>query len=191
MAWIVVCACGALLGMGTFAGGFYLLLKHERHLASKNKVAPSESSPGPLANSSSEQPKQPGASTSTHVGSHTNASLTKTKKSSSPKDSPIASTIVPAAQNRPANDAPFSLQQKPPQTLLERLTETNKHLTEGDRDRLATALFKFSKLLDQANELWGKAGREFSLLGSDWSNGSMAQDFDSHRTTLRDLDSQA
>jgi hypothetical protein len=78
-----------------------------------------------------------------------------------------------------------------PTGQLDRLIETNKHLTEGDRDRLATALFKFSLLLDQANGLWGKVNHEFSLLDSDWNNGSMTQNFDSHRATLRELDSQA
>ncbi len=46
MAWTLVVICGATLGAGTFAAGYWLLLKHERHLAAKHRPEPP---PLPLA----------------------------------------------------------------------------------------------------------------------------------------------
>src|SRR5258708_1355482 len=40
MAWIVVIAVGALVGAGIAAGGYWLLLKHERHLAKSHLPNP-------------------------------------------------------------------------------------------------------------------------------------------------------
>jgi hypothetical protein len=74
----------------------------------------------------------------------------------SPKkeECPILQTAV--SQSRPT--VPM-IQGNPPQSQLERLVETDKHLPKGDRDRLADALFDFAQILDQANTAWGKANR--------------------------------
>lgn len=74
-------------------------------------------------------------------------------------------------------------------TPLAALIETNKRLTEGDRQRLSNALFDYGEFLDKANTLWGEANRESGQLSQDWGTGSMIQKFSEHRNTLLELNS--
>jgi hypothetical protein len=92
---------------------------------------------------------------------------------------------VPSTQSTPS-------QSNVPLTQLDRLVETNKHLPKVDRERLAEALFEFSKLFDQANELWGKVNLEGGTLSHSW-NGELNNDLnvDTHINKLRDLKQMA
>jgi hypothetical protein len=82
-------------------------------------------------------------------------------------------------------------QGNPPQTQLERLTELNKNLPKGDRDRLADALFDYAKILDQAEALQARASLEGGQISNAWVNGSITKDFEAHKTKLHELDSSA
>jgi hypothetical protein len=78
-----------------------------------------------------------------------------------------------------------------PQTWLERVTQINRNLPKGDRDRLADALFDFSKNLDQANTLMYSARDEGGQLSNAWQSGSIVKELEMHSKKLREIDSSA
>ena len=74
---------------------------------------------------------------------------------------------------------------------LERMRETDKRLTEGDRARLSDALFDFSAVLDRANGLWSKENEEMGGLARSRQEGKLSREIDVHRKALADIDEQA
>jgi hypothetical protein len=86
-----------------------------------------------------------------------------------------------AARLNPVVSQPTPPLQQPnlQQSPIDSLIETNKRLPNADREQLAQALIDFSKVLDQANFVWGKANN----IDSDLS----PKDFESRKTKLRNL----
>jgi hypothetical protein len=78
-----------------------------------------------------------------------------------------------------------------PQTQFEKLIQTNKTLTKGDRDRLAEALHDYSTFLDQGRDLYSKANAERGQIEQGRTSGSIAKDFAVHVNKLREMDASA
>jgi hypothetical protein len=77
-------------------------------------------------------------------------------------------------------------------TQIDRVADITKRMPQADRERLSQALFEFSKLLDQANELWGKVNLEGGTLSHSWGgelNNETA--VDAHINKLRELKGMA
>ncbi len=101
---------------------------------------------------------------------------------------------VAALESRPSTVAPSAISiARPiaPPSQLDLLIASNKNLPKGDRDRFADALFDFSQVLEQANELWGKANQEGAQLSQGWRSGQIARDFEAHKRTLSEIDQSA
>jgi uncharacterized caspase-like protein len=82
-------------------------------------------------------------------------------------------------------------QQQGPQTQLQRLLETDKGLTAGDRDRLSNAIFEYSQFLEEGLSLGGELNVEFGKIAQDQKSGALATSFDSHIRTLKDISTSA
>lgn len=91
---------------------------------------------------------------------------------------PVQLTPPPSAQSNPAAI---------PQTQLDRLIQTDRNLTAGDRDRLSDAIFEYAKFLDSGMDLGYKVNSEFGKISQDRSNGSIAKNFDDHIKILQDI----
>lgn len=99
---------------------------------------------------------------------------------SSPQPSvPAPQNIVPSQENASP-------------TQLDRVADITKRMPQADRERLSQALFEFSKLLDQANELWGKVNLEGGTLSHSWG-GELNNEatVDAHINKLRELKGMA
>lgn len=109
--------------------------------------------------------------------------------------SPPTEAKKPFGVKRPAikpAEVPVSpVRQNPPQTLLDRVAGMNQRLTPSDKDGLSRALFAYSKILTQANALWGTVGHELSLMDHDLNDGDIEQTIELRRAKLKDLDLQA
>jgi hypothetical protein len=77
------------------------------------------------------------------------------------------------------------------QTFLERVTQINRNLAKGDRDRLADAFFEYAQFLNQGRALYYKANSEGSQIQHGWQDGSIGKDFETHITKLREIDTAA
>jgi hypothetical protein len=106
------------------------------------------------------------------------------------KTPPQTQTNVPERVCPPPTVVYQSAPGSPPPTQLERLTQANKNLPKGDRDRLADALFDFAKTVDEGNGLFAKANSEGTQLTHGWrDDGSIAKSLDTHRIKLREIES--
>src|SRR5205807_449897 len=61
MTWLVVIGIGASVGAGLAAGGYWLLLKHERHLAKSHPSTPDTSQQRPAGQATSQLNPSPSA----------------------------------------------------------------------------------------------------------------------------------
>lgn len=102
-----------------------------------------------------------------------------------------ATTRTTPQQAAAAIQPPAQVNQAAPPTWLERVTQINKNLAKGDRDRLSDAFFDYSKFLDQGSDLYYSANSEGGQIQQGRENGSIAKDFDVHIKKLRDADVSA
>lgn len=118
------------------------------------------------------------------------SNLTPTDKGQS------ASTERPQAPGQPLSQP--STQQSPqmnqgvaPATQLDRLIQTDRNLTPGDRDRLSNALYEYSQFLEQGRTLGYTLNTEFGKLNQDRQSGVLARNVDEHIKSLREMDAPA
>lgn len=76
----------------------------------------------------------------------------------------------------------------PQQTFQERVTQKNRNLPKGDRERLSNAFYQFSETLNQGRALMYKGFHEGSAILND---GDITKDFPKHVAILRGLGSEA
>ena len=123
--------------------------------------------------------------TATDIGrgknSQTSPQLTGPTQS---KLSPV--TTQPTAQS-PIQSSQQVSQNAVPQTQLERLVQTDRNLTAGDRERLSNAIFEYAQFLDQGMSLGYKLNGEIGKIGQDRADGSLAKNYDEHIKHLRDI----
>jgi hypothetical protein len=87
------------------------------------------------------------------------------------------------AQTTPVQTAP-AVVQPAPLTQLDRLIQTDRNLTPGDRNRLSDALFDYAQFLEQGMALGYKMNTELGNMNND---SSFPRDVDTHIKVLRDI----
>ena len=104
----------------------------------------------------------------------------------------------PSKQAAPSSHGTSTSQQVPastsippvqyaPQTQQERVTQINKNLSKGDRERLSNTLYEFSQMLEKLKNLGHKANLEIGQIGNEVSNGSIVKSYEVRTKTLREI----
>lgn len=78
-----------------------------------------------------------------------------------------------------------------PVTQLDRLVETDRNLTPGDRDRLSNALYEYNEFLEQGRTLGYTLSNEFVKLSQDRQSGALASNVAEHIKSIRAMDAPA
>jgi hypothetical protein len=73
------------------------------------------------------------------------------------------------------------------QTQQERVTQINKNLSTGDRERLSNVLYEFSQMLEKMTTLGYKANQEIAQIGNEVSNGSIVKSYEVRTKKLREI----
>jgi hypothetical protein len=115
---------------------------HKAHSVGTSTSSPVNAGPSAASTSQTTNPVPSKAATNTDKG--------RTKPAGPSQQ--VNTTVSQQPASIPQSQGSTALQSQ-----LDRLVETNKTLTKGDRDRLTDAFFEFSQLLDKANTIWAKA----------------------------------
>jgi hypothetical protein len=108
-----------------------------------------------------------------------------------PQTGPLQHT-TPNAGTQPAGQSPVQpspqvAQGTVAQTQLERLIQTDRNLTSGDRERLSNALYECAQFLEQGMTLGYRMNSELGKVAQDRTSGSLAKNYDGHIAALRDI----
>jgi hypothetical protein len=99
---------------------------------------------------------------------------------------PPITAVQQPAQSTPVQTAPAAAQPAPV-TQLDRVVQTDRNLTPGDRNRLSDALFDYAQFLEQGSTLGYRVNTELGKLSQDRSSGALAKNVDEHVKTLPEI----
>jgi len=98
---------------------------------------------------------------------------------------------TPSTRDAPTPPQPAVAAQTVQQTPLESLTQVNRNLPRGDRERLANALYEFSQELEKMATVGYKLNRWSGQFNTDMQNNSLEKTFAERRKELNDMSESA
>jgi len=111
--------------------------------------------------------------------------IVHTSKTSDSKMEPNPNTPSPA-RVQPSQLA-YAPPSPAPRTPVEILTGMNRNMFQDDKNRFSNALYDYSQILIQANDLGSRANMEGGRLSGAWQDGSLSESLDNHKNSLSSL----
>jgi hypothetical protein len=98
---------------------------------------------------------------------------------------------APSTSDASSSPQPVVPSQTLQQTPLESLTQVNRNLSRGDRERLANALYEFSQELEKMAAVGYKLNQWSGQFNTDMQNNSLEKTFADRRKELNDMSESA